>query len=365
MSKYYYLFIKLCKKFKINKFICKLTNFFVSEDKIEKNVDNARKDLCEYYPYRNASVVNKNKFHKVKYDLQIIVPVYNVEQYVEKCLDSILSQKTKYTYCVYIINDGSTDNSSNIINKYGDIENVRIINQENGGLAAARNTGLKDIYAKYIMFVDSDDYISSNCVDVMLKCAYENDADIVETSYVSLKGDRKIEYIKNTGCIEEKDLFGFAWGKVYKSDLFKELIFPNSYLYEDTMLYFMVFEKSKKIYSLSDITYVHTVNSGGIAMSSIGNKKSIDTYWITEILHNERTTLRYINDDKYVNKLKKQFIQNYSRTSLLPLNIQKDIFILEQDILKKTFDIQQLNDVFLEYIYNGQFDKYSHYAKWY
>ena len=364
MNKYKHLFIKLCKKIKINKLMYKLTSFFVNDNKIEKDYISARKDLCEYHPYRDVSVIGNNKIHKLEYDLQIIVPVYNVEQYVEKCIDSILNQKTNYKYCVYIIDDGSTDNSSSIINKYKEIDNVRIINQENGGLSSARNTGLKDIYAKYLMFVDSDDYITSNCVETMLECAYENDADIVEASCISIKGDNHIDYIKETKRIDEKDLSGFAWGKVYKSNLFEKLLFPISYLYEDTMLYFMVFPKAKNIYSISDALYMHIVNNSGIVMSSIGNKKSIDTYWVTELLNKERKTLEYTNDNNYMYKLKNQFIMNYSRTCLLPLNIQKDMFVLEQNIFKNEFDIKQFNDVFLGYIYNGQFDKYSHYAKW-
>ena len=93
-----------------------------------------------------------------KYKFSIIVPVYNVENYVDKCIKSILNQTYK-NYEVIIINDGSTDNSLNIINKYKNNKKIKIITQKNKGLSNARNNGMKMATGDYLLFIDSDDYI--------------------------------------------------------------------------------------------------------------------------------------------------------------------------------------------------------------
>lgn len=364
MNRLSLLLIKACKKLSINKLVYKLTDFFVSNRKTQLRSSDSRKELCSYYEPKETEIFQHNSIHKADYDLQIVVPVYNVEKYLEKCIESVLNQKTKYKYCVYIINDGSTDNSEKILDKYINIGNVYIINQRNAGLAAARNTGIKDIYANYLMFIDSDDYITENSVESLLNIAYSNNADIVEGSFVSFNDKKEIKNIRRTEKICEQELSGFAWGKIFRSALFNDFVFPSGYIYEDTMLYFMIYPKANIIYTVSDIVYRHLVNSNGLAMSSVGNKKSIDSYWLTEILNDKRAMLNYPNDKAYLIKLKKQFLINYSRTCLLPIAVQKNIFVLENDILRKGFDLCDIDDAFLVYIYNGKYYKYSNYAKW-
>lgn len=100
-----------------------------------------------------------------QYDLQIIIPAYNAEKYIEKCLNSILSQKTQYTYVITVINDGSTDETLQILSKYLDDEHIDIISQSNKGFSGARNCGLKNLVGHYLMFVDSDDWICEDAIE--------------------------------------------------------------------------------------------------------------------------------------------------------------------------------------------------------
>ena len=364
MNKYTNLLIKFCKKIKINKIIYFISNFFCSNSS-ENNINylECRKEVNDYYNFKKTDVISDNNINDFIYDLQIIVPVYNVEKYIKKCLDSIICQKTNYSFCVYVINDGSNDNSAEIIEDYEKYSNFFIINQKNNGLAGARNVGLKNIYAKYIMFVDSDDYLSDNCVENLLSTAFNKDADIVEGSYISFNNKRKIVYEKKDKKLYENQLSGFAWGKVYKSELFSNLIFPEGYIYEDTMLYFMLFPLAENIYSISNIVYYHLINENGIAYSTIGNKKSIDSYWLTELFTNLRKELNYVNDEVYQEKILKQILMNYERTKYLPTNIKKDIFYLECEIIDK-LNIMNSNIKLYEYMKNRNYNKYSHYVKW-
>ena len=108
----------------------------------------------------------------------MIIPVYNVEQYLPRCLDSIIGQ-TFSDLEIVCVNDGSPDNSDKILLEYAKKDpRIKIITQENGGLSAARNTGLKNISGEYVSFIDSDDWIDSDYYEQLLKLVEENDADI-------------------------------------------------------------------------------------------------------------------------------------------------------------------------------------------
>ena len=112
------------------------------------------------YAHACPFFVQQNTIRK-EYDLMIIVPVYNVENYLRECLDSILSQKTQYSFCVVAVEDGSTDGSAAILKEYESHDHVRVIYQENKGLSGARNTAMKEIVGDYVYFLDSDDRLIS------------------------------------------------------------------------------------------------------------------------------------------------------------------------------------------------------------
>ena len=143
----------------------------------------ARRILTTWSPCPVGNCKAENEVN-VQYDLQIIIPAYNVQNYISQCLQSVLYQKTHYRYMVTIVDDGSTDTTSTIIHKFVERKDysctVKLITQKNHGLSAARNSGLQKIYGQYVMFVDSDDILQANAVEEMLNIAYKQDADIVQ-----------------------------------------------------------------------------------------------------------------------------------------------------------------------------------------
>ena len=157
----------------------------------DSNNDIARNKLLNVCLFPKGTVTANNSISNT-IDLTIIVPAYNVESYIEQCMDSILRQETKYAYEVIIVNDGSTDGTQNIIRRYKSIDNIRIINRINGGLSAARNSALEESNGRYLMFVDSDDYILPYAIEKLLDKAYRYDADIVEGSAFSFFEDGRI-----------------------------------------------------------------------------------------------------------------------------------------------------------------------------
>ena len=130
----------------------------MDDNPFDGNVEEAVALLEAFSSNPGSSCIEKKKFG-LEYDLEVIIPAYNVEKYIQQCLDSVISQKTNFRFHVICINDSSTDNTGLLLKKYENAENVTIIHQENKGFSGARNVGLRKTNGKYIMFVDSDDFI--------------------------------------------------------------------------------------------------------------------------------------------------------------------------------------------------------------
>ena len=142
----------------------------------------ARKELEELY-IKKTAVFSQKVNYAIEYDLMIIVPIYNSAECIEMCLQSLLHQKTNYTYKIICVDDGSTDQTESILQKYKKFSNVEIIRQKNAGVASARNKALKNICGQYVLFVDSDDLLPEYSIELLMSTAIKNKADIVEGEY--------------------------------------------------------------------------------------------------------------------------------------------------------------------------------------
>jgi len=179
--------------------------------------------------------------------ITIVVPVYNAEETIKRCLDSILNQ-TFTEFLVVIVNDGSTDKTKDILNDYND-KRIIIINQENEGAGFARNKALEIIKTKYVTFIDADDYVDKD----YLKQLYENikkaDADIACCNRIDDKEKIQIfnreEALKNLLCLKEK--YGVCIGaKLFKYSLIKNIRFDDNH-FEDIKFILTCFLNSKKV----------------------------------------------------------------------------------------------------------------------
>ena len=167
--------------------------------------------------------------------VSIVIPVYNVEKYIEKCLLSVINQTYKNLEII-IVNDGTKDNSLKICEKIKQMdERVKIINQKNGGLSCARNTGIDNANGEYICFVDSDDFLENDFVEVLLNFAKEKNVDICACDFWYIdENDKKwtlkekndkmysnIEAIKDI-LLDNQKTEVMTWNKIYKLDIFKK-----------------------------------------------------------------------------------------------------------------------------------------------
>ena len=308
-------------------------------DEAEKTLDCFRKNPKSSC-FRNYAESNS----PAAYDLDIIVPCYNVERYLKQCLDSLVLQKTQYKFRIICIDDGSSDNTGAILDKYSsENTNIVVIHQSNKGLSCARNAGIDLIDSRYVMFVDSDDYIPSYTVESMLKAAYKIDAAIVQGGYARVtEGGRIIKRVRQKEeLLSIKDLTGFPCMKIIKSGYMKSIYFPLDYYYEDSVMSMIVFalieKNNDKVYGVDEIIYYYRYNSKGIYQTAKISPKSIDTLYITNQLHNDRNLYGLSNSRSYYEFILYTIRLNYSRIRTLPENINKAVFVMFSDFLNKNF----------------------------
>lgn len=279
-----------------------------------------------------------NNYIRPTADLHIIVPVYDGEKTIKRCLTSILNQKTKYKFVVDVINDGSTDDTQSIISKFRNPA-LNIISEENRGLSGARNTGLRKIKGKYILFVDADDVLRKGAVQNLLDNAYKFNADIVEGGYRIIKKGKVVKtfsHLDNSDANPFKELYGYPRGKLYKASLFKNVIFPEGYRYEDTVAMYRIWPYSNKTVTINNINYDYEKNENGITSVSRGNIKSIDTLWITIKLLSE-CEKSVLSRTLYDFTLK-QIIMNAKRLNFLSNKVNKANFVISSQLINIYFN---------------------------
>ena len=214
--------------------------------------------------------------------ISVIVPVYNVEKYLSKCLESILNQSFSQ-FELILVNDGSTDNSELIFNKYLYDKRLRVINKSNGGLSSARNAGLDVARGEYIIFIDSDDYINNKMFEILYNEMIRSKSDIIICDYlkVSESENEKIidmldykseiiegkENILNQLCSEKRMQFTVAWNKLYKKKLFESLRFEEGRLHEDEFIAHRILGKAQKVNYIDLKLYYYVQRNNSIMQS--------------------------------------------------------------------------------------------------
>lgn len=279
--------------------------------------------------------------------ISVIIPVYNVAEFLPECLDSILNQQLKDIE-VICVNDGSSDNSLNVLKNYENSDSrVIVIDKENEGSGVARNAGLAVAKGEYVFFVDGDDSIEENALNTMLQKAYECDIDILifgGLSYYDGKPQNgaysvdklpKKYFNKVFGAKDiKKDIFKFpstAWTKLYKRSFLeqKEIKFQNIKAGQDQLPFFHSMITAHRIAILPENLYRYRKNRAG-AVTSVKKKKNFSPifvfYGIEELLKNTNMLedYKYIFINKYFSKatswlakfddnLKPGYYQEYSK----------------------------------------------------
>ncbi len=192
--------------------------------------------------------------------ISVIVPIYNVEQYLNRCVNSILNQ-TYQNLEVLLIDDGSPDSCGDICDKYAQTDQrIRVLHKENGGLSDARNAGMELATGAYLAFIDSDDWIDPQMLEILHTTLLEHGADIAECSYRNLYSDITLEESPCTGDVTVGDnIFALeamldwhyfkpnAWNKLYKKKVIGNIRYPKGKIHEDEFTTYKIFYEAKKL----------------------------------------------------------------------------------------------------------------------
>lgn len=224
--------------------------------------------------------------------LSIIIPVYKVEKYIKKCLESCLSDPNIEEYEVIIVNDETPDNSMEIVESFtSTYRNLRIVSKKNGGLSSARNAGLKIAEGEYIWFVDSDDYISNAAISSVLSDIARYDDDVFFYDIIRVDEQTKIESYRKMASYENSvSKTGFDWLRynenMYpmaqmfvfkKSFLFSNnLFFKEGILHEDIEFKWRFFQASSRIRYVPRADYYYLLRSTGSISTDFSKKRSSD-----------------------------------------------------------------------------------------
>lgn len=306
--------------------------------KISLDPEEARRQLNSTSAKPNMDYSVKNE--SISKDLSIIVPAYNSEKTIEQCINSVITQETKYDYELIVINDGSTDRTKEIVEKFND-EKIVLINQENRGFSGARNRGIDECVGKYIMFLDSDDYLIGNCIESMMNNITETNASITQASYAFVyEGNSKKEIILPAQVIDNTEKMvshpGFPWAKIYKRELFEQVRFPLDVWFEDTIVCMLLFRMSQKVSVMSEVVYGYYINPEGITNRIRDNKKCIDHYWVMEHCLEKAKQVGLANDELQYEIVKKHMSTlMYRRIGKMDEATKKSAFVLASQMLEQ------------------------------
>lgn len=369
------LLYKIIKKLKLHKWGFRIIRPFCSHiiPITDLTVSSAEQKLQAIHPDRGATCLCKNTTHQSTcYDLQIVIPAYNASQYIVECMESVLSQQTKFRFVVTVVNDGSTDNTLQLLQRYTTNPNVILFDQENRGFSGARNRALENLIAPYVLFVDSDDRLPPNAIEVLMQTAKKEQAEIVEGSYRYFTNDKTISIFQH--CTQTtndwRTLHGFVWGKVFRSEFFNNIHFPPDYWFEDTICIYMIYPKCKKVATIEDILYEYRLNQEGITSTSRGDVRSLDALWVTRhILSDARQSGIPWGQALYESFLHDLCV-NYTRfSSLKSPTIHLNTFIVSCALREQYFHHFHTNDSKLKplelALIQGDYGAYILYGKCY
>ena len=280
--------------------------------------------------------------------VSVIVPVYNVEKYIKKCLNSLVNQTLDEVEIV-VVNDGSPDNSQKIIDEYTKkYKNIKSYVKENGGLSDARNYGIKRATGKYISFVDSDDYIRKDMLEKMYNYAIQKNFDVVVCDSINVYSDGTEILIKSNNNYSDDDVKNYiisppmACTRLFKKSIFDKIEFKKNIYYEDLEMTPKVVNLTKKIGFVSDGLYYYAQRDGSIMKQNVFNDKLLNIF---DVLKSNKDLL----ENEFPQEIEYMYITHLLRTAslrFLDYDNGKEYVYKIHNIMKKYFPKWKNNEYY-------------------
>ncbi len=220
--------------------------------------------------------------------ISIVIPVYNVELYLKKCINSVLQQTYKNIEII-LVDDGSTDSCGMICDEFKSLDSrIKVFHKKNGGLSDARNYGIERANGSYITFIDSDDYVKRKFIEKLYNSITKNNCDIAICAHEDIYSDRIKRYEFSENFLDEKVMGkeealkhmlykdGYdvsAWAKLYKKSLFEKVLFPKGRVFEDAATTYKLIILSQKIVYVNYIGYEYVIRNNSISNECFNEKK--------------------------------------------------------------------------------------------
>ena len=250
--------------------------------------------------------------------LTVVIPVYNVEKYLKRCVESVIAQDWK-KYEILLVDDGSTDHSPQICDNYvKTYDFISVIHKENGGLSEARNTGLSQAKGEYVYFPDSDDWIEPDTFIALSEALESQKFDIISFNreFVKSEEDAIVSDSVVTIVFEGKDAFvemlkhsyitGFANDKIYRKSLFMDhdILFPKGKYYEDLGTNYKLFLSAKKVYATNQKYYHYLIDNPDSITQSWNEKKFIDMFgFYKEVFYSDFVRSQLNQEEFHISQL--------------------------------------------------------------
>ena len=246
--------------------------------------------------------------------ISIIVPIYNEEENLRKCIESLINQTYKELEII-LINDGSTDKSKEIIESFKD-KRIVAIHKKNTGISDTRNTGIDKSTGDYIMFVDSDDYLELNCIERLIETAEKENSEIVMFNYYLETPSKRIEIklpkIEARNLKEDKDLLTKIHlgpcTKIFKAELIKDNLFPLNLKYEDVPFVVEAVIKAGKISFVPNYLYHYVIKKSGETITR--DERIFDIITICAIVEKKLKQIDYVNKTNFFVKVLSYYLKN-------------------------------------------------------
>ena len=295
--------------------------------------------------------------------LTVVIPVYNVEKYLKRCIESILIQEWK-NYDILLVDDGSTDNSPQICDDYAKAYDfISVIHKKNGGLSAARNTGISHAEGEYVYFPDSDDWIEPDTFIALAEVVESQKFDIISFNREFVKGeeDAIVSDSLVTQVFEGKDAFvqmlkhsyitGFANDKIYRKSLFidNKIMFPSGKYYEDLGTNYKLFLLSEKVYATNQKYYHYLIDNPDSITQSWNEKKFRDMFeFYKEVFYSD--FVRSQLNEEELQLLQRYYVSGliHILASLYKSKLDKKYIDItdevKQELLKNKVSLSQMKD---------------------
>lgn len=295
--------------------------------------------------------------------VSVIIPVFNVEKYINECVDSVINQ-TLTDIEIICVDDGSTDNSLNLLKQFSDTR-IKIISQKNKGLAAARNVGMDNATGEYITFLDSDDYLNYTALEKLYGVANKYFLDIVITKIINFHDETYEKFTENyfdMDFLKEKtknNVFNYkdvyddvlnisvtAPAKLFKKEFIKDIKFKENLIFEDNPFFVETIFKAERVYFYDEYLYYRRIRKNSIINSNFS--KFSDLIEIYNIIYKLLQDFGVYEDFK--DKIfKKKFTNIFTRFTQIPNEYKQEFFDKIQEDFSKSFFILQKDKDFKKF----------------